>query len=113
MSPSSDQLPKSTIYIFLAITRPGEPSSPMGSHPQWAAHGGPPWPKTTPGVTRPPPAGCDRNMADKPMITHPLLRLGRLQLNPRLRALQPGSAASGLVATATLPVPEASADRHD
>src|SRR5712692_5900283 len=65
-----------------------------------------------PGVARPPPAGCDGKMPDKPMITLPLLRLGRLQLDPGLRALQPGSAASGLVVTATVPVPDSSADRQ-
>ncbi len=40
-------------------------------------------------------------MADA-MITLPLLRLGRLQLDPGLRALQPD--ATGLVVTATVPV---------
>jgi hypothetical protein len=50
-------------------------------------------------------------MAGMPMITHPLLRLGRLQLDPALSALQPGSAASGLVVTATVAVPDTSADR--
>jgi hypothetical protein len=45
-------------------------------------------------------------------ITLPLLRLGRLHLDPGLRALQPGSAASGLVVTATVPVPESSANRQ-
>jgi hypothetical protein len=50
-------------------------------------------------------------MAGMQMITHPLLRLGRLQLDPALRALQPGSAASGLVVTATVAVPDTSADR--
>jgi hypothetical protein len=30
-------------------------------------------------------------------VTRPLLRLGRLELDPGLRAFQPGSAASGLV----------------
>jgi hypothetical protein len=50
-------------------------------------------------------------MPDKPMITLPLLRLGRLQLDPGLRALQPGSAASGLVVTAMVPVSDSSADR--
>jgi hypothetical protein len=50
-------------------------------------------------------------MPDKPMITLPLLRLGRLPLDPRLRALQPGSAASGLVVTATVPAPDSPADR--
>jgi hypothetical protein len=42
-------------------------------------------------------------------ITLPLLKLGRLQLGPGLRALQPGSAAPGLVVTATVPVPQSSA----
>jgi len=41
-------------------------------------------------------------------ITHPLLRLGRLQLDPALRALQLGSAASGLVVTATVAAPDTS-----
>src|SRR5580658_775064 len=50
-------------------------------------------------------------MADKTTITLPLLRLGRLQLDSALRALQPGSAASGLVVTATVAVPDTSADR--
>jgi hypothetical protein len=36
----------------------------------------------------------------------PLLRLGRLELDPGLRALQPGQDASGLVATATIEVPD-------
>ena len=43
-----------------------------------------------------PPAGCDGNMPDAPN-TLPLLRLGRLALDPGLRALQPGHDASGLV----------------
>jgi hypothetical protein len=51
-------------------------------------------------------------MPGTPMTTLPLLRLGRLQLAPRLRALQPGSSASGLVATATVPVPDSPADRQ-
>ena len=38
--------------------------------------------------------------------TNPLLRLGRLTLSPELRALQPGSAGSGLVVTATVGVPD-------
>ena len=46
------------------------------------------------------------------MTNLPLLRLGRLQLNPELRALQPGSAASGLGVTATVPAPDSSADRQ-
>ena len=50
-------------------------------------------------------------MAANTTMTLPLLRLGRLQLDPALRALQPGSAASGLVVTATVVVPETSADR--
>ena len=50
-------------------------------------------------------------MPDTPM-TLPLLRLGRLALSPGLHALQPGSAVSGLVVTATVPVPESSADRQ-
>lgn len=45
------------------------------------------------------------------MITLPLLRLGRLRLDPALRVLQPGSAASGLVVTATVAVPDTSSDR--
>ncbi len=51
-------------------------------------------------------------MADNPVITLPLLRLGRLRLDPGLRALQPGSTASGLVVTATVPVPDSSANRQ-
>jgi hypothetical protein len=50
-------------------------------------------------------------MPDKTTITLPLLRLGRLQLDSALRALQPGSAGSGLVVTAMIAVPETSADR--
>jgi Bacterial archaeo-eukaryotic release factor family 2 len=46
------------------------------------------------------------------MITHPLLRLGRLRLDRGLRALQPGSAGSGLVVTATVPVPDSPAGRR-
>ena len=38
-------------------------------------------------------------------VIRPLLRLGRLELDPGLRAFQPGSAASGLVVTATVEVP--------
>ena len=49
-------------------------------------------------------------MADA-MITLPLLRLGRLQLDPGLRTLQPGSAATGLVVTATVPVLAQPADQ--
>jgi hypothetical protein len=47
-------------------------------------------------------------MPDNPNITHPLLRLGRLPLGPDLRGLAPGSAESGLVATATVTVPQSS-----
>jgi hypothetical protein len=50
-------------------------------------------------------------MSDRPNITHPLLRLGRLPLGPGLRALAPGSAASGLAVTATVSAPEAAASR--
>jgi hypothetical protein len=46
-------------------------------------------------------------MPDASTITHPLLRLGRLELSRGLRALQPGPAASESVLTATVPVPEA------
>ena len=38
--------------------------------------------------------------------TNPLLRLGRLELDPELRAFQAGSAASDLVVTATVEVPD-------
>jgi hypothetical protein len=51
-------------------------------------------------------------MPDAPMITHPLLRLGRLQLDSGLRALQPGSAASSLVATATVAEPDSPTERE-
>ena len=51
-------------------------------------------------------------MPDNPTITLPLLRLGRLRLSPGLRTLQPGSAASGLVVTATVPVPDSSTERQ-
>ena len=50
-------------------------------------------------------------MSDRPNLTHPLLRLGRLPLGPGLRALAPGSAPSGLAVTATVTVPEAAASR--
>ena len=50
-------------------------------------------------------------MSDRPNVTHPLLRLGRLPLGPGLRALAPGSAASGLAVTATVSAPEAAASR--
>jgi Bacterial archaeo-eukaryotic release factor family 2 len=45
------------------------------------------------------------------MITHPLLRLGRLQLGPGLRAFRPGPAASDLVVTAMVAVPDSPAER--
>lgn len=51
-------------------------------------------------------------MAGKAEITLPLLKLGRLRLDPALRARQPGSGASGLVVTATVPVPDAPAERQ-
>ena len=51
-------------------------------------------------------------MAGKTENTLPLLKLGRLQLDPALRARQPGSAASGLVVTATVPVPDAPTERQ-
>jgi Bacterial archaeo-eukaryotic release factor family 2 len=50
-------------------------------------------------------------MPETPMITHPLLRLGRLQLGPGLRGLTPGSAPADLVVTATVTVPDSSASR--
>jgi hypothetical protein len=50
-------------------------------------------------------------MPDTPNITHPLLRLGRLPLGPDLRGLAPGSAESGLVATATVTVPVSGTSR--
>ena len=42
----------------------------------------------------------------------PLLRLGRLELGPDLRALQPGQAASGLVVTAMIQVPDSVSERQ-
>jgi hypothetical protein len=51
-------------------------------------------------------------MAGKTTSTLPLLRLGRLQLDPALRALEPGSAASGMVVTATVAVPDAPTQRQ-
>jgi hypothetical protein len=62
-------------------------------------------------LPRPLTAGCDGIMPREP-ITLPLLRLGRLELDPALCALQPGSAASGLVVTATVEVPESVSERH-
>jgi hypothetical protein len=51
-------------------------------------------------------------MTTTPM-TLPLHRLGRLELSAALRALQPGSDASGLVVTAAVPMPEALGARPD
>ena len=45
-------------------------------------------------------------------MTRPLLRLGRLELDPGLRAVQPDSAASGPVVTATVEVPESVSERQ-
>jgi Bacterial archaeo-eukaryotic release factor family 2 len=45
-------------------------------------------------------------MPQAPDNALPLLRLGRLELDPELRAFQPGSAASDLVVTATVEVPD-------
>ena len=42
----------------------------------------------------------------------PLLRLGRLELAPGLRAFQPGAAAADLVATATVQVPESPSEQQ-
>jgi len=42
----------------------------------------------------------------------PLLRLGRLELGPGLRALEPGPAASGLVVTAMVQVPDSGSERQ-
>lgn len=50
-------------------------------------------------------------MSNRPTMTHPLLRLGRLSLGPGLRDLAPGSAASGLVVTAMVAVPDSPASR--
>ena len=50
-------------------------------------------------------------MTDAP-ITLPLLRLGRVHLGQGLRALKPGSAASGLVVTATVELPESTSERQ-
>jgi hypothetical protein len=41
-----------------------------------------------------------------PTTSFPLLRLGRIQLDPRLRALRPGTDAADLVVTAAVPVPD-------
>ncbi len=45
--------------------------------------------------------------------TLPLLRLGRLELGPELRAFQPGSAASDLVVTATVEVPDSPSEQQN
>lgn len=50
-------------------------------------------------------------MPDRPQITHPLLRLGRLSLGPGLRDLAPGSAASGLMVTAMVATSDVPASR--
>ncbi len=50
-------------------------------------------------------------MPDHSNITHPLLRLGQLPLGPDLRGLAPGTAESGLVATATVAPPDSSTSR--
>jgi len=42
----------------------------------------------------------------------PLLRLGRLELGPGLRALQPGTSASGLVVTAMVQVPDSGSEQQ-
>ena len=53
----------------------------------------------------------DGTMPDSLKITHSLLRLGRLPLEPGLRGLAPGTAESGLVATATVAAPDSSTSR--
>jgi Bacterial archaeo-eukaryotic release factor family 2 len=45
-------------------------------------------------------------MPDNPMITHPLLRLGRLALGPGLRELAPASEGADPVVTAAVAVPD-------
>jgi hypothetical protein len=50
-------------------------------------------------------------MPDSPIITHPLLRLGRLTLGPGLRALTPRSAEIRPVVTATVVVPDSEVSR--
>lgn len=45
------------------------------------------------------------------MITHPLLRLGRLQLGPGLRSFRPDPAGSELVVTAMVAVPDSPSER--
>jgi hypothetical protein len=55
--------------------------------------------------------GAMRNMSSA-SIAHPLLRLGRLELDPGLRTLQPGPAGSDLVVTATVEAPESASERQ-
>jgi release factor family 2 len=50
-------------------------------------------------------------MPDEPLAL-PLLKLGRLDLVPALRAFQPGAAASDLVVTATVEVPDSASERQ-
>src|SRR5580693_2728769 len=50
-------------------------------------------------------------MADAPMITLPLRRLGRLTLDPGLRSFQPSSNGSGLVVTAMVAAADSPANR--
>src|SRR5215472_3906918 len=63
------------------------------------------------GVARPSPAGCDRTMPEGQSAL-PLLRLGRLELGPGLHSLQPGQAASDLVVTAMIRVPDSGSERQ-
>jgi len=44
--------------------------------------------------------------------SRPLLRLGRIQPDPRLRGLHPGTPASDLVVTAAVPVPGSLSERQ-
>src|SRR5690348_7882805 len=66
---------------------------------------------TAAGVARASPAGCDRTMPEGRNAL-PVLRLGRLELGPGLRALQPGQAASGLIVTAMVQVPDSGSERQ-
>src|SRR6516165_9792189 len=52
-----------------------------------------------------------RNMSSA-SIALPLSRLGRLELDPGLRALQSGPAGSDLVVTATVELPESASERQ-
>jgi Bacterial archaeo-eukaryotic release factor family 2 len=45
-------------------------------------------------------------MSHAPAPAHPLLQLGRLELDPRLRGLTPGPDPADLVVTAAVPVPD-------